>query len=207
VVSDGNKTAITMHPAERAGFDDATLLARARDGDGPAFGELVRRHQRAALRVAVVICGSTEEAEDIVQDSFVDVHRHLASYRATGTVRSWMLRIVANRAKNHVRSRVRRVQRDDRHARLVFTTLEGADQAAERRLEHEQLADALGRLSEPDREVLGCRFVAGLSEAETADVLGTPLGTVKSRTSRALVRLQGELSGALAIDESAGGRP
>ena len=192
-VSDGHKTAITMHPAERAEFDDATLLARARDADRAAFGELVRRHQHAALRVAVVICGSTEEAEDIVQDSFVDVHRHMASYRGTGSVRSWVLRIVANHAKNHVRSRVRRVRRDDRHARLHLLTTEGADLAAETRLEHELLAAALQRLPEPDREVLGCRFVAGLSEAETAEVLGTALGTVKSRTSRALTRLQQEL--------------
>jgi len=58
-------------------------------------------------------------------------------------------------------------------------------------------------LPEPDREVLGCRFVAGLSEAETAEVLGTALGTVKSRTSRALARLQQELDVTAATGERA----
>ena len=186
-----------MRPAELADCDDLTLLARARSDDRAAFAQLVRRHQSAALRVAAVICGSTTEAEDIVQDSMVDVHRHLGAYRGTGSVRAWMLRIVANHAKNHVRGRVRRIRRDDHHARLHVRTTEAADQAAEVRLEHEALASALRGLPEHDREVLACRFVTGLSEAETAEVLGTPLGTVKSRTSRALERLQRKLEPAL----------
>ena len=61
------------------------------------------------------------------------------------------------------------------------------------RLEHEQLADALAALSERDRAVLGCRYVTGLTEAETAEVLGTAVGTVKSRTSRALDHLEIQL--------------
>jgi RNA polymerase sigma-70 factor (ECF subfamily) len=183
-----------MRPAELADCDDITLLARARGDDRAAFAQLVKRHQSAALRVAAVICGSTTEAEDVVQDSMVDLHRHLDAYRGTGSVRSWMLRTVANHAKNHVRSRVRRLRRDEHHARLHLRTADGADQATEVALEHEALAAALRRLPERDREVLACRFVAGLSEAETADALGTPIGTVKSRTSRALERLHEQLA-------------
>ena len=190
-----------MRAAELADCDDLTLLWRARQDDRAAFTHLVRRHQPAALRVAAVICGSTSDAEDVVQDAMVDVHRHLDSYRGSGSVRSWMLRIVANRAKNHVRGRVRRLRRDDRHARLHLRVVEGADQATEERLEHEALAAALARLPEHDREVLACRFVAGLSEAETAEVLATPLGTVKSRTSRALERLHRELASGDATDD------
>jgi RNA polymerase sigma-70 factor (ECF subfamily) len=187
-----------MRPAELADCDDLTLLARARGDDRAAFAQLVRRHQSAALRVAAVISGSTTEAEDVVQDAMVDLHRHLGSYRGTGSVRSWMLRIVANHAKNHVRSRVRRLRRDDRHARLHVRSAEGADQVTEVKLDHEALADALRRLPAHDREVLACRFVTGLSEAETADVLGAPLGTVKSRTPRALERLHRELASSIA---------
>jgi RNA polymerase sigma factor (sigma-70 family) len=194
-----------MRPAELTECDDVALIARARDGEGAAYGELMRRHQRAALRVAAVICGSTEEADDIVQEAFVAVHANLASYRATGTVRSWMLRVVANHAKNHVRSSVRRRRRDDRQARLAVRIDEGADEAVERRLEHEALAAALQRLPEPAREVLGCRFVAGLSEIETAEVLGAAVGTVKSRTSRALARLAAELEQAPGTERT--GRP
>jgi DNA-directed RNA polymerase specialized sigma24 family protein len=67
-----------MPPTDAHVYDDDTLLARARDGDGEAFAELVRRHQRAALRVAAVVSGSTADAGDIVQDAFVSAHAALA---------------------------------------------------------------------------------------------------------------------------------
>jgi RNA polymerase sigma-70 factor (ECF subfamily) len=191
-----------MRRAELTECDDTVLLARAHGGDLDAFGELVRRHVPAALRVAAVICGSTQEADDVVQDALVTIHRRLGTYRGDGSVRSWLLRVVANHAKNHLRSRDRRRRRDERHARLLVRSAEGADESVGRRLEHEQLADALARLSAHDREVLGCRFVAGLGERETAEVLSIAVGTVKSRTSRALARLAGEL----ATDERADDR-
>ena len=183
-----------MGDTRQAAFDDVTLLSRAVDGDLDAYGELMTRHQSAALRVAAVICGSTHDASDIVQDAFVELHARLHTYRGTGTVRSWMLRVVANRAKNYVRGDARRRQRDDRDARLNIRVDDGTDELAERRLEHEQLAAALSRLPERDRQVLGCRFVVGLSEAETAETLGVPVGTVKSRAARALGRLATELA-------------
>lgn len=190
-----------MRSADLTESDDVALLARARENDRLAFGELVRRHQYSALRVAAVISGSTEEAKDIVQDAFVNVHRKLDSYRGTGSVRSWLLRVVANHAKNHVRSRIRRIRREDRHADLQLRDEDGTEQAAIRNMENIAVAVALGRLQPDDREVLGCRFVAELSEAETADVLDVPLGTVKSRTSRALAKLQRELERAVSEGE------
>ena len=83
--------------------------------------------------------------------------------------------------------------RDDRHARLSVSVTEGPDVAVERRSDHVRAASP--RCSDClaiDRDVLGSRFVAELSEAETAEVLGIALGTVKSRTSRTLGRLQRE---------------
>jgi RNA polymerase sigma factor (sigma-70 family) len=183
-----------MRSVDLINCDDRVLLERARVGERAAFGELIRRHQRAALRVAAVISGSTQEADDIVQDAFVNVHRGLGSYRGSGSVRSWLLRVVANHAKNHVRGASRRRHHDDRHAGLAVRTDEGADQAAVRHLEQRALAAALAALAVRDREILGCRFVAELTEAETADVLDIAPGTVKSRTSRALTRLQHELA-------------
>lgn len=174
-----------MRPVELAECEDSVLLARSQLGDVAAFGELVRRNQGSALRVAAVISGSTEEAKDIVQDAFVKVHSRLDSYSGISSVRSWVLRVVANEAKNHVRGRVRRIRRDEHHSRLSFRVVESVDDVVERRLEHEALAEALARLPSADREVLGCRFVAGLSELETAEVLEVAQGTVKSRTSRA----------------------
>lgn len=182
-----------MPPLDLTVFDDDALVARVRSGDRDAFGALVGRHQRAALRVAAVISGSTEEANDIVQDAMVKAYRSFDSYRGTSSVRSWMLRVVANEAKNHVRGRVRRLRRDDRVSSRELRVVTGADTAVFERMEHDELAHALARLGANDRAVLGCRFVADLSEAETATVLGVARGTVKSRTSRALERLRTEL--------------
>jgi RNA polymerase sigma-70 factor, ECF subfamily len=183
-----------MRSVDLTDCDDAVLLERARAGERAAFGELILRHQRAALRVAAVISGSTEEADDIVQDALISVHRRLGSYRGTGSVRSWLLRVVANHAKNHVRGSARRRRHDERQAGLALRTYESAEQSAVRHFEQRTLATALTALSLRDREVLGCRFVAGLTEAETADVLDIPAGTVKSRTARALTRLHHEVS-------------
>jgi RNA polymerase sigma factor (sigma-70 family) len=187
-----------MPPLDLTVFDDDELVARARSGDRGAFGALVERHQRAALRVAAVISGSTEEANDIVQDALVKAYRGLDGYRGPSPVRSWLLRVVANEAKNHVRGKVRRIRRDDRAAGRELRVVAGAELGAIERLEHEQLAGALARLGTNDRAVLGCRFVADLSEADTAVVLGIAPGTVKSRTSRALTRLRHDLQGSVA---------
>ena len=169
--------------------DDDVLVRRALAGDAGAFGELVRRHQSAALRLAAGICGSTEEARDIVQDAFVKGHRALRSWRGEAPVRSWLLRIVANDARNAVRARSRRQRREEHFGALrearggdpVGDAVAGDDEAR-------ALLALLGRLDERDRAVLACRFVSGLSEAETAAALDVPAGTVKSRTARALER-------------------
>lgn len=185
-----------MPPIDLTEHDDETLVGRARAGDRDAFGALVARHQQAALRVAAVISGSTVEANDIVQDAMVKAYRRLDTYRDASPVRSWMLRVVANEARNHVRSRIRRLRRDDRAGRRELRVTIDADADVLTRQEHEALARALGRLNLRDREVLGCRFVAELSEAQTADLLGVARGTVKSRISRALERLRAEMEGA-----------
>ena len=133
------------------------------------------------------ICGSTEEARDIVQDALVKGYRSLDRYRGEAPVRSWLLRIVANDAKNSVRASVRRLGREDRYV----ATLRAApvtDPVGERiavDAEAARLLEQLATLDERDREVLACRFVVGLSEPETAATLGVPVGTVKSRTAGA----------------------
>jgi RNA polymerase sigma factor (sigma-70 family) len=173
------------------GVTDDALVRRALVGDDSAYGDLVRRHQAAALRVAAGICGSTEEARDIVQDAFVKGHRALRSWRGEAPVRSWLLRIVANDARNAVRARARRRRREERFETMrdvpgvigdpVGDAVTGSDEAR-------AVLRLLARLDERDRDVLACRFVAGLSEAETAVALDVPAGTVKSRTARALQR-------------------
>ena len=176
-------------------LDDHELVARARDGDADAFGALVARHQRAAFRVAWLTVRDPGEAEDAVQEAFVKAWRAMPRFRADAPFRPWILRIVSNEARNRVRSTRRRDALTLREAAAAGAgdAAPSPEAAALSRDEAETLTRALDRLPERDRLVIAYRWLLDLSEAETAEILGVRLGTVKSRLSRALRRLREEL--------------
>jgi RNA polymerase sigma-70 factor (ECF subfamily) len=180
---------------ERTEPSDAELVARARAGDTGAFGALVERHQAAALRVAAAVSGSTSDAADIAQEAFVKAYRSLSKLAEPATVRGWLLRIVANEAKNHLRGRHRRLTREERFGSWVVSPTPDPELSALDAEAAHGLAAALGRIPVRHRQVLAYRYFAGLSERDTAAAMGVAAGTVKSRTSRALARLRAELEG------------
>jgi RNA polymerase sigma-70 factor (ECF subfamily) len=178
----------------RRAIEDAEAIARACSGDLDAYGVLVARYTLRAHRAAFLL-GAGEESDDVVQEAFVKAFRHLSRFRVGEPFGPWLLRIVANETKNLSRSR-------RRHAALALRlcTAEPADPAADGPVDEVLAAERRTRLVAvvsglPDRErqVLVCRYFLDLSEAETAQVLDWPLGSVKSRTSRALNRLRGLL--------------
>jgi RNA polymerase sigma factor (sigma-70 family) len=169
---------------------DLVLLAQA--GDARAYEELVRAHQQIAFRVAYVITRNAADAEDAAQEGLVKAWRALGRFRAGEPLRPWLLQIVANEARNRARSAGRRQHLAVRAAGAVSSSeaapsLEDAVLDADRRRE---LLEALEQLPDQSREILACRYLLDLSEDETAAVLGVRLGTVKSRSSRALDRLR-----------------
>jgi RNA polymerase sigma-70 factor (ECF subfamily) len=173
-------------------LDDTALVARAKQGDRPAYEELVRMHQDIAFRVALVAGVEVNDAEDAVQEAFVKAYLALGRFRAGAPFRPWLLAIVANEARNRRRTAGRRAALGLRAATEdasggAAPSPEADVVAAERR---RTLLAALDRLAEPDRQVLTCRYLLDLSEAETGAALGLRRGTVKSRTSRALERLR-----------------
>jgi len=178
----------------RRAIEDAEAVARARDGDLDAYSVLVARYTLRAHRAAFLL-GAGEESDDIVQEAFVKAFRHLSRFRVGEPFGPWLLRIVANETKNLSRSRRRRAA-----LALRLCTTEPAEGAPDGPIEEVLAAERRARLvavvsALPDRErrVVVCRYFLDLSEAETAQVLGWPLGSVKSRTSRALNRLRGLL--------------
>jgi RNA polymerase sigma-70 factor (ECF subfamily) len=182
-------------PPEAARAVDSELVERARHGDVSAYEEIVRRYQRTAFRVAHLICGSEEDAEEATQDAFVKAFPALPRFRTGASLRPWLLKIVANEARNRRTARSRRAGlpfRLEREAPAGDTTPSPED-AALAATEHRELLDALGRLSRRHREVVACRYLLDLSEAETAAVLRCRRGTVKSRLARGLASLRAEL--------------
>jgi RNA polymerase sigma-70 factor, ECF subfamily len=175
-------------------LEDAELIARARRGEVTAYEELVRRYQDVAVRTAHVI-SPDGDAEDAAQEAFVKAHAALARFRPDAPFRPWLLRIVANEARNRRRSAGRRAglalrAAEDRPSDDAAPSPESAVLAHEQRA---ALLSAINALRDEDREVIGARYLLDLSETETAEALGIPRGTVKSRLSRALERLRTEM--------------
>jgi RNA polymerase sigma factor (sigma-70 family) len=176
-------------------LEESELVERARRGDAAAYEEIVQTYQGIAFRVAYVIAGSAADAEEAAQDAFVKAYRALGRFRPGAPFRPWLLRIVANEARNRRRSAVRRESLALRTAAEQASgdaapSPEAAVLVAEQRA---TLLRALESLRADDRDVLSCRYLLDLSEEETATALGLRRGTVKSRTSRALARLREQL--------------
>jgi RNA polymerase sigma factor (sigma-70 family) len=169
------------------------VVGRPRDLDD--YEQLVREHQVIAFRTAYVITGSAADAEEVVQDAFVKAYRARGRFREGSPFRPWLLTIVANEARNRRRSMARRARFElhlieERPSEDAAPSPEAALLVREERA---QLLAAIDTLGEEQRQAVACRYLLGLSERETAAVLGCRPGTVKSRLSRALARLEGEL--------------
>jgi RNA polymerase sigma factor (sigma-70 family) len=183
-------------PVEGRPLEDAELARRAREGDDAAYEDLVRRYGQIAFRVAWLVTRDRGEAEDAAQEAFVKAYYALPRFRPESPFRPWLLTIVANEARNRARSSRRRQGLALRAAAVSDGDAAPSPETAALTVEdREALIAALNRLDQRDREVIGYRFLLGLSESETADVLDVRLGTVKSRLSRAMGRLRTVLEG------------
>jgi RNA polymerase sigma-70 factor (ECF subfamily) len=168
------------------------LILSARSGNMQAYESLVRSYQNLAWKTALVILRHPDDAEDAVQSALVKAWQHLDSFRAGSPFRPWLLRIVANEAKN---LRLSRQRKEGRTADIAdHHELRAADPDPERSLliaeRSRELVRLINELPETDRLMIHCRYVLQLSEPEIADVLEIARGTVKSRLHRAIARLR-----------------
>jgi RNA polymerase sigma-70 factor (ECF subfamily) len=171
---------------------ESDLVERARGGDVGAYESLVEEHQTIAFRTAYLITGSAADAEEAAQDGFVKAHAALRRFRRGAPFRPWLLAIVANEARNRRRSARRRAELALRAAEAPPTgdAAPSPEAALLQAEERQRLLAAVNELGDDDRLVIACRYFVGLSEEETAAVIGRPEGTVKSRSARALARLR-----------------
>ncbi len=185
--------------------DDRALVRTAQKGDAAAFRTLVERYQRRIYQLALGMMKDPDEAMDIVQETFVRVHRYLPSFKGDSSFFTWTYRIATNlcldasRKKNRT-ERVGLDGLDDSHEAELeagmdppSAALAGPQRAALNQELKGKLDEALAGLSENHRAILLLREVEGLSYEELAKVLGIRKGTVMSRLFHARLKMQNKL--------------
>jgi len=181
---------------------DARLIARARTGDSAAENELVERHYRNVFNLAFRLSGNYDDAQDIVIDAFVRVHNALPSFRGDANFTTWLYRIVKNvflderkkqRIRNHSSLEEMVELEDSSISRQVEDPKPGPQHNVERRERAELIQAAVMSLPDNQRLMIGLYHFQHRSYEEIAEVMGLPIGTVKSRLNRARLALKNKL--------------
>jgi RNA polymerase sigma-70 factor, ECF subfamily len=181
---------------------DEELMERVADCDADAFEVVLERHADAAFSLAYRICGRRSVAEDIAQESFLALWRSGERYdRARGSVRTWTLGIVHNRAIDALR---RSGTHDRRRAsdEGIEETLEAPERTDDQAVENavsSEIRGALGELPSDQRKVIELAYFGGFTHTEIASMLNTPVGTVKGRMRLGLQKLRSQLQGWQAV--------
>jgi RNA polymerase sigma-70 factor (ECF subfamily) len=177
---------------------DDELVARARQGDSHAFGELVLRRQSAVVRTAFVVSRSREEAQDIAQEAFVAAWRRLDDFRGDAQFRTWLLTITWRQALTRRGSAWRRVTRMSRPPEDVAFELRSDAAGAERtflaRETFERVRDAVEALPSTLRDPLLLAASGECTFEEMSSMLGVPAGTLKWRVMEARRRVKEQLA-------------
>jgi RNA polymerase sigma-70 factor (ECF subfamily) len=182
-----------MRQADLRDLADEDLMALVRDGEARAFEVVFDRHAGPAFSLAYRMCGRRGLAEEIVQESFLSLWRSGARYDATrGSVRSWVLGVVHNRAIDALRRHTTRDARDVRDEGIAerLPAAELTDAEAARREESRAVRGALGELPDEQRQVIELAYFGGFTHTQIAEMLGTPVGTVKGRMRLGLTKLR-----------------
>lgn len=172
---------------------DAELVLRVRRGSRQAAGRLLERDLRASRAVALAVTGSEPDADDVCQEAFVVAIERIDECREPGRFAGWLLQIVRNRARNHVRRETVR-QTLPLDPGVATGGSSPADVAEQNELGR-RLQAALARLPEQHREVVLLHDLEGWAHREIAERLGLPAGTVRSHLHHARRRMRELLGG------------
>ncbi len=169
---------------------------RARDRE--ALAEVYRRYGGAMLTLARSMLRDTAQAEDIVTEALLRVHDKGDGFRGERGLRTWVLRITANLSRDQLRRRKFSAGPPEElsaieHAGLAFRPVEGWDEAIDQRQQAEAVERAMQALPADQREAMVMRHRLGLSHEDMVELLGVPVGTVKSRLARGLAALRAVL--------------
>ena len=192
--------AVRREKAERLADEDLMPLVGRKDPE--AFEVLYDRHGGAAYSLAYRIVGDRAAAEEVTQEAFISVWRSGARFEAArGSVRSWLLSVVRNRAIDFLRSRAGKAPKltfDDDSVLEQRPAAERTEEEALRRETAGELRGAIGKLPGEQSKVIELAYFGGFSHSEIAQILGLPMGTVKGRMRLGLEKIRGELAEGLA---------
>jgi RNA polymerase sigma-70 factor (ECF subfamily) len=171
------------------------ILARARQGDNDAFRALVERHSRSAFRLAFRMTGNEQDAEDVVQESFLRAYRHLGRFEARADFGTWLYRIVANNAVELIRVRQSRQNRArmepiDEVAAMPASKLPAPDRLAESADIRRRVAEAMDGLSPLERAAFTLRHYEGRTTDEISRTLRLGTSAAKHAVFRAVKKLR-----------------
>jgi RNA polymerase sigma-70 factor (ECF subfamily) len=176
--------------------DDVQIIAAVRRGDAAAFNGLVLKYQDRLLNSVSYIAGNREEAEDIVQDAFVQSFVKLDSFGGNSAFFTWLYRIAINAAISRRRKRRNEASIDARQEARGDEPTDHHERAEERVLREEragQVQAALAALSEEHRTILVLREMEDCDYDQIAEILDVPVGTVRSRLHRARLQMREQL--------------
>jgi RNA polymerase sigma-70 factor (ECF subfamily) len=181
---------------------DEKLLSQIRSGSREAFDAFYARRVDDVTRRIHQLVRDAAVADDLTQETFLSVWRNSSAWRGAGTPAAWLYRIATNRALNYLRSRKRRpeLSLDDETsecagivAKRLESQIPGPDAVAERAQIIGMVRQMIGELPESKREVMELVHTEDLSVAETAEILGIPSGTVKSRLHYGRLAIEGHV--------------
>jgi RNA polymerase sigma-70 factor, ECF subfamily len=192
-----------MTASTLAATDETALVAQSREGDQRAFAELVRRYEAKIFRLAQHVTQNREDAEDVLQETFLKAYEHLDQFQGNSKFYTWIVRIAVNQALMKLRRRKtdKSVSLDetidtgeDNIVREIAAWGEDPEQLFSREELGEILNTAIQSLEPPYRSVFVLRDIEDLSTEETADALGLSIPAVKSRLLRARLQLREKLT-------------
>jgi RNA polymerase sigma-70 factor (ECF subfamily) len=175
--------------------DDRQLIAECLGGRREAFGELVSRYQARLYNAAMRLVDNPEDAADVVQDSFLNAFQALHAFKGDAEFFTWLYRIAFNTAISLKRKKRAAVSLDGSGPEAALEPDDPSEYikpgaALERNEEERQLQDAMNRLSHEHREVIVLKEIEGLKYEDIAEILGVPIGTIRSRLHRARLELR-----------------
>ncbi len=179
-------------PVDPGALDDVELMSAIARGDEAAFGELYDRMARLVYGVVRKVVRDPSQSQEVTQEIFVEAWRTATRFEAQrGSPRTWILTMAHRRAIDRVRSEQASRDRTERigHRERMRPFDEVAEQV-ETRFEHQQVRTALDQLTDLQREAVELAFYGGYTYREVAELLDTPLGTVKTRMRDGLIRLR-----------------